>query len=128
MCPVSAVPPYIPPYDPLSANLPMIPLLPTPSEIRNSIINNEMRTYYILWKSLALLSYQAQLATCLTREDSTIPGWTLEMTANLIETKRTGKGERTPFARLATRDNASNSSLKDVLISVRGTMVSLPIL
>lgn len=122
-CSVSSPTPYVPPLNEVNANLPMLPGLPTPQTIPKATVTSEIQTYYLFWKSIALLQHEAKLATCSppSPRAQTIPGWTVQLTANLVESKRTAKGERAPFARLATHPNGANLELTDFLISVRGT-------
>lgn len=75
-------------------------------------------------KSISLLSSEAQEVTCnanSTIPQSVLPGWTVQLTANLVEEKPRGQSMSTPFLRLARRPNAVNSSLTDFLITLRGT-------
>lgn len=120
-CPFPFPPPYNPPFNPTFANLPLISILPTPQVVAQATIDAEIYTYYLLWKSISLLSFEALLGTCTSSPPLTIQGWTISTTANLVEEKPLQQNEVAPFARLARRANAVDPKLIDFLISIRGT-------
>lgn len=95
--------------------------LPTPKIIKQHTIDSEVRSYYIIWKQIALLTFKAAEHYChrpLSPDiPISLPDWNNELVINLIEDDIS-----VPFVTLSSRPNAVNRTFFDYLIAIRGTM------